>query len=207
MRNELLDRGHVKAVPAGHIMTYTGRMIDPLDLNELDVDIRDIAHALSNTCRFGGHSRRFYSVAEHSILVTLWLMDQKQPASGCLWGLLHDAAEAYLGDVPSPYKSKALFRVGNFHETYKEVENRTMSTIASAFGLPRPMPLLVHEIDRLVLNYELGIHMGLHAGNPFQNRKSAELHKALQGEGSIEADFLMVYKTMNATMEDDRRGH
>jgi uncharacterized protein len=79
--------------------TYCGIAFWPHDPRPEDVDIRDIAHALSLMCRFGGHSRCFYSVAEHSIRVAA-LCSQKNK----LAALLHDAAEAYLVDLPRPIK-------------------------------------------------------------------------------------------------------
>ena len=82
------------------LITYTGRMFDPLEPTEADICIMDIAHALANTCRFNGHCSEFYSVAQHSFLVSKAL-----PAKEALWGLLHDAAEAYIGDIIRPIKA------------------------------------------------------------------------------------------------------
>lgn len=107
------------------ILTYTGRHIDPFNLRMEDIAIRDIAHALSMTCRWGGHTKRFYSVAEHSVLLTHFarttqgpsrytsLMAQDLETRHLLdlqrYLLLHDASEAYLTDVPSPYKARPEF--------------------------------------------------------------------------------------------------
>lgn len=89
----------------GWIQTFTGRRFYPLAPRPEDVDIEDIAHALANLCRFAGHTRRFYSVAEHSVRVAAIL---KASCPGFpklhLGGLLHDASEAYLVDVPRPVK-------------------------------------------------------------------------------------------------------
>ena len=74
------------------------------DIQNPVFDITDIAHSLSKLCRFNGHTERFYSVAEHSVLVA-WLLDKwEQPTTVVLQGLLHDATEAYLSDVPAPFK-------------------------------------------------------------------------------------------------------
>jgi hypothetical protein len=81
------------------IQTYTGKKFWPLDPIREDIDIADIAHALSNQCRFAGHCMHFYSVAEHCVHVSKVL-----PHEFALAGLLHDAAEAYLVDVPRPIK-------------------------------------------------------------------------------------------------------
>ena len=81
------------------ITTYTGKQFNLL---EPTFDIDDIAHALSNTCRYAGHCSEFYSVAEHSVLVS-HLMEELQLGDPFL-GLMHDGHEAYLSDVPSPFK-------------------------------------------------------------------------------------------------------
>ncbi len=83
-----------------YIITYTGKVFRPLDPVADDLDIIDIAHALGNICRFTGHSRSFYSVAQHSVVVS-----RHVPEELALQGLLHDAAEAYLTDISSPVKS------------------------------------------------------------------------------------------------------
>ena len=81
------------------IQTFTGRRFDLLHPRQDDVDIIDIAHALSHVCRFAGHTDRFYSVAQHCVIVSQLC----QPWEA-LYGLLHDAAEAYIGDITRPLK-------------------------------------------------------------------------------------------------------
>ena len=86
----------------GVIRTYTGKYINVFDPDPEMIDIEDIAHSLSNTCRWGGHCRKFYSVAQHSVMVVDWL-----PVSDSklrLAGLMHDATEAYLTDLSKPIK-------------------------------------------------------------------------------------------------------
>ena len=85
-----------------YIQTYTGRLVNPFDIKEGDISIEDIAHSLSMQCRFNGNTNKFYSVAEHSINVSLIL--SSMPAKTQLLGLLHDATEAYLSDIPTPVK-------------------------------------------------------------------------------------------------------
>ena len=83
------------------IQTYTGKKFFPLDPDPDQICIEDIAHALSNVCRYAGHSNRFYSVAQHSIMLA------EEFFSGWQYkfvALLHDASEAYLGDIPRPLK-------------------------------------------------------------------------------------------------------
>jgi hypothetical protein len=85
------------------IETFTGRYVDLANPDPGTITLEDIAHGLANTCRFGGHARIFYSVAEHAVRVA-----DKLKAAGwqdwALAGLHHDDAEAYLGDIPRPLK-------------------------------------------------------------------------------------------------------
>lgn len=94
----------------GWICTASGKRFFPLCPREEDMDIEDIAAALSRSCRFLGHCREFYSIAEHSLLVaTILEWDDRRRATQ-LDGLLHDAAEAYLPDMPRPLKVLPEFR-------------------------------------------------------------------------------------------------
>lgn len=119
------------------LQTYTGRQFWPLDPRPDDVHIEDIAHALSMLCRFGGHCDRFYSVAEHSIYVSQFSQEH------ALWGLLHDASEAYLVDIPRPLK--------RLMPDYRIIEAGVQFAICKAFGLPAEMPAQVERADRAIL--------------------------------------------------------
>ena len=119
------------------LQTYTGKKFWPLDPRVEEVDIEDIAHALSNICRFGGHIHEFYSVAEHSWYLSYYCGEH------ALCGLLHDAAEAYVADVPSPLKK--------YLTNYKDIENRVMEVICEKFNLPKKMPAIVKEVDNRIL--------------------------------------------------------
>ncbi len=127
--------------PKTWIQTYTGKQFFPLNPSPQDLDIRDIAHALSLQCRFNGHCLQFYSVAEHSVRVADWLGGELQ-----LWGLLHDAAEAYLGDVVRPLKGQL--------DTYNEIETGLLRVVADHFGLSWPMPEEVAVADTRLLAAE-----------------------------------------------------
>ena len=104
------------------IVTFTGRTFYPLSPRAEDIDIEDIAHALAMKCRFSGHTQVFYSVAEHSVLVSKLV-----PEKYALAGLLHDAAEAYLADVAGPIKSA--------FQKFQEAEMRLMDVIEDKFGI------------------------------------------------------------------------
>ena len=112
------------------ILTYTGRQFCLGDPRPEDVDIEDIAHALSLICRFTGHCLRFYSVAEHSLLVV-----RNLPKKCQAWGLLHDAAEAYVNDLARPLKTSARL------SDYRLIEDRILYVVLGRFGLqPRGLP-------------------------------------------------------------------
>lgn len=122
------------------VQTYTGRAFDLLDPQPEQIDVLDIAHALSNICRFTGHVRTFYSVAQHSYLVAeitaeLWHAADQRPCPDVvrLGALLHDAPEAYIGDVSTPLK-RALRGEGQVSE-YDAIEKRITDAIDLRFQL------------------------------------------------------------------------
>ena len=96
--------------------------------------ISDIAHGLAHTCRFGGHTRPFYSVAEHSCRLALLCRPAYQ-----LEGLMHDAAEAYIGDIPTPLK--------NSMGSYRHIENVIEDAISERYGLREDLPEEVKTLD------------------------------------------------------------
>lgn len=120
------------------MQTYTGKQFWPLDPRPEEVNIEDIAHALSHQCRYGGHCLRFYSVAEHSVHLA-----RAVPYYAKAWALMHDAAEAYLVDVPRPIK-------GSLPE-YKAIEARLLEVIAKRFGLTGEVPEMVSTYDNRIL--------------------------------------------------------
>lgn len=81
------------------MQTYSGKAFYPMNPSIKDFSIVDIGHALSNICRYGGHVKKFYSVAEHCVL-----MSRSVSPEAALFALLHDAAEAYIGDMVRPLK-------------------------------------------------------------------------------------------------------
>ena len=157
------------------ILTYTGRKVYPLELTPDQVCVEDIAHALSLKCRFTGHCRTFYSVADHSVRVAALLPLGKQ-----IHGLLHDAAEAYLPDVAGPIKGEFCFRPGvpfesrrrpgdavaagphlTYHAPFVEVERRVLWAIGKAFAVPLwEEPDAVRHADLILLATEARDLMG-----------------------------------------------
>ncbi len=123
--------------------TFSGRRFYPLKPRAEDVCLEDIAHALSMICRFGGHCPMHYSVAQHSVLVSFEADHDDQ-----LWGLLHDASEAYLGDMIRPIKHQLAMGA------YRDAEAAVMACVCERFGLDPRMPLSVRNADRRVLATE-----------------------------------------------------
>jgi uncharacterized protein len=128
---------------ARYFRTFTGRHVYPLASEPSQIDIEDIGHSLARLCRFLGHTEEFYSVAQHSVLVSRLV-----PPEDALWGLLHDASEAYLGDLPAPIKRDPAMAF------YRDIEDRLLRTIAARFCLRPEMPESVKRADRLLLATE-----------------------------------------------------
>lgn len=125
------------------IQTYSGSRFDICDPYKYEMRIEDIAHALSNLCRFTGHTREFYSVAQHCIHVSALC-----PPKYALWGLLHDATEAYINDLATPVKSQL--------SEYRKFESRIGEAVVRNFNLnPEEMPYEVKYADRIMLHREM----------------------------------------------------
>jgi 5'-deoxynucleotidase YfbR-like HD superfamily hydrolase len=122
------------------IRTYTGILFDFEEPEASPICIEDIAHALSLLCRFAGHCKEFYSVAEHSIRVS-----DSCPAEHALWGLMHDASEAYCVDVPRPLKHMPNM------EHYRAHEKRVMRAICGWFNMSPFEPAEVKHMDNVLL--------------------------------------------------------
>lgn len=133
------------------IGTYSGRLVTPLDMQPEMVCIEDIAHALSMKCRFTGHCNKFYSVAQHSVLVARHCLHPHKYA-----GLMHDSTEAYLPDVASPVK-RAL-------NGFTEIEDRLAYVIASVMGIQFPFHENIHFVDKVLLRSEYRDLMNLPLG-------------------------------------------
>lgn len=123
------------------IRTYTGKVFDLKILDPDSICIEDIAHALSHTNRFGGHLREPYTVAQHSVMVVNCVPEHLK-----LTALLHDATEAYIGDMPSPFKK--------LMPDYKALENNLMKVIAEKYSLVYPFPPEIKAADSHLLGVE-----------------------------------------------------
>ncbi|MBU1891206.1 phosphohydrolase [Patescibacteria group bacterium] len=154
-------------------VTYTGKQFWPFDARVDDICIEDIAHSLALQTRWNGHCSTFYSIADHSVACADIAYDQYRIISRAestkdiwRWALMHDAAEAYIGDIVSPIKRYLLCADRDSVTSYlehdlvtveglvlpiKAVETRLLGLIAEKFGLPEGIPGAVHMIDRRML--------------------------------------------------------
>jgi hypothetical protein len=123
------------------MQTYTGKLVDLANFTVDDVRLPDISHSLAMLNRFTGHSKRPYSVAQHSVMVSRLCRPEH-----AMWGLMHDASEAYLGDMASPLKAML--------PAYRELEEHVQRAIAKAFYLPWPIPPEVKHCDLRALMAE-----------------------------------------------------
>lgn len=129
-----------------YIITQTKIRFEFLDPKPEHILIEDIAHALSQTCRFNGHTSGFFSVAQHSVFVSE-LVEAIKPEYS-LWGLLHDAQEAYVGDITSPLKKI-------INGNYDYIHDLIQGAIISKFWLFMPEPDEVKRCDRIMTVNEL----------------------------------------------------
>lgn len=135
------------------MQTFTGRAIDPVNMKSDEVCIEDIAHALSMQCRFAGHCIEFYSVAEHSVRVSVLIQESSHDAMACNLALLHDAAEAYLPDIISPIKPWVMVD----GVPMSKVESLVLDTIFDSFNIGAGTSEYLQEWDlmRYVKNADL----------------------------------------------------
>ena len=124
------------------IQTFTGGQFWPLDPRAEELDIEDIAVALSRDCRYAGHCKRFYSVAEHSVLMTRVARLNGFNKRDQRTTLLHDASEAYLRDIPRPLK-RGL-------QNYRDIEARLMEVIAERYEIDWPIPPHIKALDEAI---------------------------------------------------------
>lgn len=185
--------------------TFTGRKWHFNNPLPEDVDIKDIAHALSMICRFGGHCREFYSVAQHSCWVASSLGIHFQPTEGefskeqlqcILWGLMHDATEAYVGDMVRPIKLGM--------PDYRALEGLTEEVIIKRFDLvvtPDTRKLVKHfdDVQLMTERRDLVNHCG-HDWSPLAEPMEMKL-RPLSPERA-ELHFLKMFEAFTRDLQE-----
>jgi uncharacterized protein len=134
--------------PGPYLQTVSGRWVNPFDPDPEQLDAGDIARALANQCRFGGHCRVFYSVAQHSVVVSRLLEERGGDAEDAFAALMHDATEAYLGDMPHPLKHRSPLGAA-----FREAERDLERAIRERFAIKPDVPE-IKRADRALLATE-----------------------------------------------------
>jgi 5'-deoxynucleotidase YfbR-like HD superfamily hydrolase len=134
--------------PGPYLQTVSGRWVNPFDPDPEQLDAGDIARALGNQCRFGGHCRAFYSVAQHSVIVSRLVEERGGDADDAFAALMHDATEAYLGDMPHPLKHRSPLGAA-----FKAAEDGLEAAIRARFAIKADVPE-IKRADRALLATE-----------------------------------------------------
>jgi uncharacterized protein len=139
---------HAPPPPGPYLQTVSGRRVNPFDPDPEQIVIGDIARALANQCRFGGHCRVFYSVAQHSVIVSEIVERCGGDAEDAFAALMHDAGEAYLGDMPHPIKHRSPLGAA-----FRAAEEHLEGAIRDRFAI-RPDVPEIKRADRALLATE-----------------------------------------------------
>jgi uncharacterized protein len=134
--------------PGPYLQTVSGRWVNPFDPDPDQLDAGDIARALANQCRFGGHCAVFYSVAQHSVIVSEIVEQRGGDTEDVFAALMHDATEAYLGDMPHPLKHRSPLGAA-----FKEAEDHLERALREHFAIKADVPE-IKRADRALLATE-----------------------------------------------------
>lgn len=127
--------------------TYSGALVDLLDPRAADICMTDVVMSLSKVCRFTGHPKRHYSVAQHSCIVANLLPEEHR-----IHGLAHDMPEFGMGDLSSPMK-RVLERLPGFHQLWHDIERGIERAIYERMGVDLP----TREVREMVKRADLEV--------------------------------------------------
>ena len=170
------------------ITTYSGIRMNPVEPRAEDIDIKDIAHALSLVCRGGGHVTQFYSVAQHCLVCA-----EEAKARGCsirvqLGALLHDGSEAYMSDLVRPVKEQI--------PQYRIIENRLIDTIWDAFipgeALTEEERRIIKDIDDDAMSWDMKILLRDEINENYRNLRHLPDHSFVP-MAEVEAAYLNTF--------------
>jgi len=172
----------------GYITTYTGKHFDPIEPNMEALDVRDIAHALSLTCRGNGHVKSFFSVGQHCVNCAKEAVERGYSRRVVLGCLLHDASEAYMSDVPRPFKDVLT--------EYQKLENKLIDMIYFRFlgsSLTEEEKLLVKEVDDDLLYFDMIELLGV-PQTGIEPKINIKLDYSVQPFEKVEEEFMNLYE-------------
>lgn len=170
-----------------YITTYTGKHFDPVNPDMTQVDIQDIAHALSMICRGNGHVKTFFSVGQHCINAAREAIERGYSQRVILACLLHDACESYMSDVPRPLKASM--------PEYVHIENKLLELIYEKFlgsNLTLEETAMVKQIDNDLLYYDLKELLG-EISSESAPKLSIKLDYQLIPFAQVEQAYLDIY--------------
>ena len=208
--NPDVEHMRVKRTEHNFIRTYTGRKFWPLDPRADEIFIEDVAHHLSLECRFTGATYCHYSVAEHSLHVSklaermaLNATKKRTPEiltwvrEMALWGLLHDASEAYLKDFPRPIK-----HAPGLGELYRKIEAMIMGEVVARFDLIPQEPAIVKQADLILCATEKRDLMT----NSTRRRGEKAMPETIypMDEQKAEVEFLRRFEALTMARKADR---
>ena len=144
---------YLDQIPPTHICTHTKRVIDIANIQETDIDLRDITWSLAGQNRWAAHGSAPFFVSDHSLYVySLMVKDAAGTPVSRFRGLTHDFHEAYTSDIPAPIK--AVFRKFGFEGVLNQIENRIDKAIQQSLGIPAEDEDLIHKYDLLARSNE-----------------------------------------------------
>ncbi|QFT69585.1 hypothetical protein FIU93_22560 [Labrenzia sp. THAF35] len=169
-----------------YMQTFSGRKFWPLDPRSDEIHLEDVAHSLSMQCRYNGHCKRYYSVAEHAVHVGNWLLNNHDPVKA-FYGLHHDDSEAYLADVPRPVKP--------WLRGYSALEKAVQACVWDYLGMPQYVPTVVKEADDRILSDERAQNM-VYMEWDYEPGPALEIDLQFWHPEYAEQEFLMLHNRL-----------